>query len=98
MASNPGIQTVNPAWPWKGSAATPSGLAVSSDPGSGGVDLVHHGLHRAMRPRWRVGPLSSGQRSPSPMGDFDSVARFYHTQRPHSALDDLPPAQFKQPF
>ena len=50
---------------------------------------------RSVRNGWE-GPWSSGQRSPSPMGDFDWIACFYGTHRLHSALDDLSPAQFKQ--
>lgn len=96
MASNHDIQHVNPAWPWMGSAATPSDFEGSSDPGSGGVDLVHHWVHRAIPLEWMGGPLSSGKRSPMPMVDFDWIACFYGTHRLHSALDDLSPAQFDE--
>jgi len=52
-------------------------------------------IERSLRDGW-VGPLSSGNCSPRPMVDFDSIARFYDTQRLHSALDDLTRAQFDE--
>ena len=70
MGPNPGIRPVNPAWPWMGSAATPPGLDGSSGPGSGGVDWLHHRLHRAIRPEWMGGTLVLRSTFAEPHGGF----------------------------